>query len=108
MLNLLLLGPISHFLLCLSRAGQNVEKSLLPGFKTIFVHVPTLRAGTVAARQLHCSGDVKNVFSLGSSQTQKFLWSGADDLLSKFLLLEGFGGLRDALKMLAAVLDLTG
>ena len=36
------------------------------------------------------------------------LWSGADDLLSKFLLLEGFGGLRDALKMLAAVLDLTG
>ena len=37
-----------------------------------------------------------------------YFWSGAGDLLSEFLLLECLGGLRDALKMLAAVLDLTG
>ena len=37
-----------------------------------------------------------------------YLWCGAGDLLSKFLFLEGLRSLRDSLKMLAAVLDLTG
>ena len=128
MLNLLLLRPISHFLLSLSGVGQNIEKGLLPGFKTIFVHEPTLRAGNVITWQLHCSGNVKNVFSLGPSQTQKFLdkslfikhhirakntvcrsyfWRGAGNLLSEFLLLQSLHSLRDALKVLAVVLHLT-
>lgn len=49
------------------------EKIILPDFKALRVHKPTVGAGLVVADQLDSSGHVEDVFSLSSAQTQEVL-----------------------------------
>lgn len=72
-LQLLSVRPISHFSLSLPCLVQIIDDRLLPSLKTISVHKPALRAARVVADQLDWVGDIKDVLTLSTTQTQKIL-----------------------------------
>ena len=72
-LQFLLLRPVAKFLLSFLGFIQKTEKFILPDFKALRVHKPTASASGVVADQLDSSGDVEDVFTLSSTETQEIL-----------------------------------
>ena len=64
---------MSYSLLTLLGLAEIIKNVVLPGVEAVTVHEPALVAGVVVADELDTGGNVKNLFSLSSSQTQEIL-----------------------------------